>query len=550
MDDKGDRIKFQNVSLEIELDVEKKYIYTDAEFIKILEQQYKKGKKIFIVSDFYAGREYISELLKCLKIQYLFSDIFVSADYNARKSSGTLYSLLISKLNINADNLIMIGDNLNSDVKVPISIGINAYYKPNTLQVSKEGPINKKIDRIIFNKNSNYIFAYFIPELLFFISSLFNNLIKDNIKDVLFCSREGETLKILFDKYQKTLYGDEQIKTHILYVSRRATYLPALDEFSNENFDLIFNQYSSISLSDFLFSIGFESNEIEELLSKCKYDGNTLLTERNCDILDQLGKLTYFINLYNEKRFTAKEYLTNYLKSFNLEKYCIVDVGWKGTIQNNIQAVLKNAKECYGYYIGLVSSNHYNEFKKGLLFSDLPSESFCFEIFNKNKFIYEKVLMANHGAVSKYDIDSEGKVIPIFLKNENETKSFEINLKYQSVLFDKYNLILDLLKNNIDNPFNNIRYVAKSSLKRQCIFQSINWKSIDQVLNVDVENFGNISKNKRVHNNIKNFKRAKLMYSPYVYMVLSKYHLSIFRPLAAIYCKLAYFINVLKYRTF
>ena len=58
---------------------------------------------------------------------------------------------------------------------------------------------------------------------------------------VLFCSREGQLLKELFDLYQSTFYIRIRFK-HIFYVSRRSTLIPSLTNPDVEDFDIIFRQ--------------------------------------------------------------------------------------------------------------------------------------------------------------------------------------------------------------------------------------------------------------------------------------------------------------------
>lgn len=54
-----------------------------------------------------------------LGIRDYFSKIFISSEIGLRKSSGNLYEYVINELSCKPINLLMIGDNIYSDVKVP-----------------------------------------------------------------------------------------------------------------------------------------------------------------------------------------------------------------------------------------------------------------------------------------------------------------------------------------------------------------------------------------------------------------------------------------------
>ena len=82
---------------------------------------------------------------------------------------------------------------------------------------------------------------------------------------VLFCSREGQLLKELFDLYQSTFLHKNKIQTYYFYVSRRSTLIPSLTNPDVEDFDIIFRQYKKISLENFLLNLNFSDEEIKQI---------------------------------------------------------------------------------------------------------------------------------------------------------------------------------------------------------------------------------------------------------------------------------------------
>jgi hypothetical protein len=173
-------------------------------------------------------------------------------------------------------------------------------------------------------------------------------------------------------------------------------------------------------------------------------------------------------------------------KSAAPKRLNLVDVGWKGTIQDNIfrwsnHSNYKNIR-IYGYYLGLLKSGieHRRNFKKGLLFTNVPEPSKGFNIFSENLALYETILHAEHASVKEYkksytlnrivsyDIFQEKKLIhkiisPIYkeiflifkniapiLKNKDLSDSAEVNFfvnKHFSMIFSSNTKQLNFFEN-------------------------------------------------------------------------------------------------------
>ncbi|MBP5444480.1 MAG: HAD family hydrolase [Treponema sp.] len=108
--------EFKNFALEIYIKKESMVHFVKEDFIVFLRKQKEEGKKIFIVSDFYCTSSVISTWLESLGIDDLFTQVFSSCDYNKEKATGKLYRFLLGELKVNPNNIIMLGDNLWSDV--------------------------------------------------------------------------------------------------------------------------------------------------------------------------------------------------------------------------------------------------------------------------------------------------------------------------------------------------------------------------------------------------------------------------------------------------
>ncbi len=98
--------------IKIELDFEKNDLLVNKELIKVLN---KSGKVVYLLSDMYLSENNILELIKSLKVDLKFKNIYVSSDRNLSKRTGSFFEYLISEFNHPGFH---IGDNYLSDIKM------------------------------------------------------------------------------------------------------------------------------------------------------------------------------------------------------------------------------------------------------------------------------------------------------------------------------------------------------------------------------------------------------------------------------------------------
>lgn len=270
------------------------------------------------------------------------------------------------------------------------------------------------------DQGNHAIFPELATTLLFFIEKLYASLIDNRIEKVFFLSREGQPLMRMFETYQNK-FG-RRVKSHYLEVSRRSTLLPSLGPLPEESFENLFRQYRRISLMEFLSSLGLEAHTIRLARAlKLPHGAETAREEdfSHCQIFSNLKALPEFQDLYESERISRRRAFNAYLSELSggmlPDHLVIVDVGWKGTIQDNLFAILcqlnASAPKVTGYYVGLVAKGgaRPNNDKHGLLFSNIDSASPKFRVFNENRALFEILLAADHGSIVTYETSSDGK---------------------------------------------------------------------------------------------------------------------------------------------
>jgi hypothetical protein len=314
------------------------------------------------------------------------------------------------------------------------------------------------------NTNKNYhndydLFPEFSKSLFYFIGKLHNTLIKQGVKQVYFLSREGQPLMRMFDMYQARM--DSQITSYYLEVSRRSTLLPSLGCLAEENFDTLFRQYRQISLLEFLSSLGLEKDVQSIAKSLGLSDGAEMLREKDfptSPIFEALKALPKFQSLFESERLMRRRRFIEYLLELSggtlSPELVIVDVGWKGTIQDNLFNLLCREgdpliRTVTGYYVGLVSKGSIstNNRKFGLLFSSLNQPSKKFRIFNENRALFEVLLAADHGSIVSYDFDSNGRAHPVRGAFEEGDMLFSQVFPVQRQLFKHFEEQVALMPN-------------------------------------------------------------------------------------------------------
>ena len=457
---------FENVCKSLEIESEFQTQEIDANIIDIFEKAHKNGMEIYCLSDFYLPKDMIKELFQLHGIENYFKDIFVSSDYLLTKRSGRLYEKILTE-NFKNQEILMIGDNKHSDIEMAKKHSLQtfwidrkeqyAYYNYHLQNSKTIKDFKKKLYNILDNKklsnNSDKIFYQELSfTLYYFTSLLYFELVSKNIKDVFLFSREGEFLKKLLDTYLQ-INNIDSLRTHYLIVSRKSTFITSLKPLENEEFETLFRQYRKISIMTFLKSLNFQEEEIVLIDHSLNRDLNYIEEDLpTSESFNELLKNSDFCTIYENKRTQQKENLKNYIASFGTDVdkdgLAIVDVGWKGTIQDHIYKLYDKKVPIQGFYLGLIIDLmiDQNNQKTGLVF-DYKKEDIYDKIFQENISLFEVFLGASHGSADRYEINDQKKVLAITHEEKDEKIIFDTVISpIQKVVYNKFTEIANEFK--------------------------------------------------------------------------------------------------------
>lgn len=434
--DKISNEKIINELYQCELSAEKENIYLDTSIVKTINEI--SYNKIAYISDFYAGKEFIDELLAYVKFPKRFDYKYISCEKGYNKRSGRLFDFVLNDIGISTEEQIHIGDNEHSDYNIPKNKGISCirylpeeeHSKRKVREANFSSQINCNIkgyfDKVLSNPNTTgskaSIFYYT------FVLWIIEECIKNNISKIYYFTREGEFFKEIHDEIaKKSPFFCELPKSYILEVSRIATFGASLREVTLQEMMRIWNQYSIQSMRAFFKSVNIEKNMVTRFLGKYNipYEDDIVYPWED-ERVQRMFADSEFIEMFQNNINKLREKLVAYGKTKDLnldenEKIAIVDIGWRGTIQDNI-CYIYDKKEIYGYYLGLI----------GFL-NEQPKNSSKFGFLNSCNYAHlilryvtplEMLCNSPNGSVIGYE-NIKGNIVAIRKKDPNEDIIFE-----------------------------------------------------------------------------------------------------------------------------
>lgn len=412
--------KIVNLSQELldkEVEREKEVIFVNPDILPIFEKY--KDLKMYAISDFYMGEKELKELLDSVKLPIKLEKIYSSADYLINKKTGNLYKMVEDELDIKPEEHIHVGDNIYSDIQVAKSLGITTIQMKRQdevfeakrqrkfaydLSVVKKKEENKK-DKL-FN-----IGVELSPLFYFFSYSILEYAIKNQVAKVFYCTREGETFIKMHEYMQEeNPFGVKLPKSEIIEVSRLATFSASLKEFSILELLRIWSQYRgklSMSMNTLYKSMDIDITPYIPYMEKYDIDVNKQIMDAWFD--PRIQRLCENQEFTNKMRLEFMQKREELLKYMDNEKQIhndslplfLVDIGWRGTIQDNLAYIFPE-KKIGGYYLALYDFYNRqpdNTYKAAFL----EDKKMLEEIVNPMITLIEWIFSPGSGSVVRYE---------------------------------------------------------------------------------------------------------------------------------------------------
>jgi FMN phosphatase YigB (HAD superfamily) len=471
--------------LAAELDAEREVQRLDPYVVDVMDEHVAGGGRLILLSDFYLSADVLVELLGDAGFgPTRYERLITSSDTLVTKRSGRLYAQLLAELGLPAQQLLMVGDNAHSDGAMAEAAGMQSLVLDRTLlraryadlarRTSSPWSLAHELDAALATDPLPSAGPDVFPELAltlaFAMRRLQASVRRAGHPEVLFLAREGLPLQRLFDVAMRLEHpkSPQQAVSRYVFVSRRATFLPSLGPLESEEFISLFRQYRAISVREFLLNLGFDAVRADALAASAGVEAGRVepdlpTSAAYAALLASPG----FAAAYEQRRTEQRALLAEYLAPSGrtaLNQLCLVDVGWKGTIQDHLQAALQPIDGVVGYYVGLVASGTTgpDNVKQGLLFDFRAAEGAFYEVFDQNRALFEVVLSAAHGSTAGYAQRADGIVAPV-LERVSDSDSFvaDVVAPVQARLLARAERILEILARSAVDDREVLRHVAR-----------------------------------------------------------------------------------------
>lgn len=420
--------QFSNISdtqkrlfIETELKTEENVLTANGSIFDVYHWCIDNKKMIFITSDMYLPEDFITRVLAANGIDS-YSKIYLSSSYKKTKSDGSLFFALLEENNLNADDVIHIGDSREGDFNQPKKIGINSLRIPRYIKKSghiyrfddkvKEGCLNSFISNTKpkgFDDYKKFGYECFGPFLWGYVNWIYKSLKEKDIKKVYFFSRDGLIMKEAFD----ICFSNSEIDSHYLEVSRRSLRVPIL--WMDCRFETVLNMISPsklIPLNTVFDGVGLNMDDYIELIAANGMQVSEVFDRSdiasNDKLLNLYEQLIPYIIENSKKEY---DYLIKYIKQNELGgKFAIVDIGWSGGMQRYLEQTLSKldiSHEVVGFYTGVAA--YYK--RNAEVLPEINLNGYVFDFKNdknakdrRNGFVglFESLFLEQGGSVKNY----------------------------------------------------------------------------------------------------------------------------------------------------
>lgn len=364
---------------EFELSVEIARSYADPEISDFLNS-YKAEKTLFL-SDFYMSAEMLGRLLASKGLDTLVSEGVSSCDVGLNKRSGQIFRHVHALHALSPDQHVHIGDNEWSDVASPRALGVNAlHYLPepaHTERLARERLFSSRealLDHLraecstlaqdaskgLSAKQAVALSlgAQAAPLFIGFALWIAEQAILQNLDRLYFFTREGELFHKVFCALfpHGRLSGHDLPPTDILAVSRLSTFAPSMRDASIQEMSRIWSLFKVQSISGLFATLGLDIRKFSVMLSTLGLKETDVISDpENSPELRRLFETPAFAEALKNALASQAALLQSYLTQSGLKgggRVGVVDIGWRGTIQDNIALIVPDA-HFHGMYLGL-----------------------------------------------------------------------------------------------------------------------------------------------------------------------------------------------------
>ncbi|MCB1894126.1 MAG: HAD family hydrolase [Rhodocyclaceae bacterium] len=376
----SERAQLATKLVEAEVAIEKANTFADPDCRQALAG-YPAERSLFL-SDFYMPAGLILELLQHHGIADLAPAGISSCDVGLNKRSGRLFRHVLELHGVAAADHVHVGDNRHSDHDMPRSLGIEAvHYEPVEAHRARRqrerlypdrGTLLNHIDEEVTRdaealaaqsgepaRSALLLGARCAPLFVGYAILIAERAVAEGLERLFFLTREGEFFIEVYRRVfpQARLAGCALPQTTVLEVSRLATFCASLQEISTGELMRLWNLYSTQSMAAFGKTLRLDGNRLEALCARhdIAYPDPVTYPWKDSRVQALFADVD-FRQLLQAQIDADRDLLLGYLDQHGFDEGLssagIVDIGWRGTIQDNLALLRPRTRTC-GFYLAL-----------------------------------------------------------------------------------------------------------------------------------------------------------------------------------------------------
>ena len=423
--------------------------YVDGGIRRQLES-YTAERTLFL-SDFYMPAKNLHALLEAKGLVGLFDGGHSSCDHRLNKRSGRLFGLMHRLYGVEPHQHVHIGDNAWSDYESPKRLAIqSAHYV-----FAEEERLREQRKSLFLGRRQLFdaieaecmalarsttmgrpaeafeLGVALAPLFVGFVLFVMESVQRDRAGKLFFFSREGEFFIKVYEVLRGVAPRVERAAPagRLLEVSRLATFAASLEGISPAEMMRLWNLYSTQSMKAWASSLGLPAEAAAEWCGKhgiefaqpLKYpwqDARVVALFQDPQIVVAMQ------GFIADKKALLLDYLSGKGLSVQDDSVAFVDIGWRGTIQDNIALLLPRTR-VHGYYMGLQKflNPQPENGAKNAFGPDLNLSPDGAALFG-NLPLIEMVSNSPHGSTIGYRRMEDGSVVSMRFNDEAEDRVF------------------------------------------------------------------------------------------------------------------------------
>lgn len=434
----------------VEVEQECRVSYPDDRMEKLLLS--RPADCVVGLSDFYLGERHLRRIIRSACGRVPFERVYVSSDCLVNKMRGGLFGYVQRETLARPEQHTHIGDNEWSDVKSPQRFGIHAIHYQHPREDARRTEHNTRLEA---RRKGNFVPTAQrlrrelraacdagtersprereLYEAGFRAAPMYAALVLRAMEEahtrgcpaVHYCTREGE----FFAKVHRAIapvrpFGFDEARAQVIEVSRVATFLPSLRAVTPAEMRRVWSQYAEQSMLQMLRSFDVNPLPFEPIFTKHGVDPSRMVRQPWKDAgVRRVFADPVFRRLVERHRDSRRSLLVEYLRARGLGHGAgvVVDIGWRGTIHDNIAHVFpgRQIAGCYLSLVGMLNEQPANSTKHAVgPDARHDPEALMQIVYNVSPL--EMLANTDTGSVRGYERRPDGTLVAVRVHDEAE----------------------------------------------------------------------------------------------------------------------------------